>query len=43
MVQGYRERYQAIVNKLKESNHKLTPQRLTIIRILVGSQDHSSV
>ncbi len=43
MVQGYRERYQTIVNKLKEGNYKLTPQRLAIIRILAESQDHPSV
>jgi Fur family transcriptional regulator, peroxide stress response regulator len=43
MVHVYRERYQAIVNKLKEGNHKLTPQRLAIIRILAGSGDHPSV
>jgi Fur family peroxide stress response transcriptional regulator len=43
MVYGYRERYQAMVNKLKEGNHKLTPQRLAIIRILAGSGDHPSV
>lgn len=43
MDQNYRNRYQAMMNKLKEGNHKLTPQRLAIIRILAGSEDHPSV
>lgn len=43
MVHSYRERYQSMVIKLKEGNHKLTPQRLAIIRILAGSGDHPSV
>ncbi len=38
MVQGYRERYQTIVNKLKEGNYKLIPQRLAIIRILARAR-----
>jgi Fur family peroxide stress response transcriptional regulator len=43
MVYDYRDRYQSMVNKLKEGNHKLTPQRLAIIRILAGSENHPSV
>ena len=43
MAQEYRDRYQTMVNKLKEGNHKLTPQRLAIIRILAGSEDHPTV
>jgi len=43
MVYDYRDRYQAMANKLKEGNHKLTPQRLAIIRILAGSENHPSV
>jgi len=43
MEQKYRDRYQTMVNKLKEGNHKLTPQRLAIIRILAGSEDHPTV
>jgi Fur family peroxide stress response transcriptional regulator len=43
MVYDYRDRYQAMVSKLKEGNHKLTPQRLAIIRILAGSENHPSV
>jgi Fur family peroxide stress response transcriptional regulator len=43
MVYDYRDRYQAMANKLKEGNHKLTPQRLAIIRILAGGENHPSV
>jgi Fur family transcriptional regulator, peroxide stress response regulator len=42
-VQSYRDRYETMVGKLKEGNHKLTPQRLAIIRILSGSENHPSV
>jgi len=38
-----RERYKAMVGKLKEHNHKLTPQRLAIIKILSESKGHPSV
>jgi Fur family peroxide stress response transcriptional regulator len=38
-----RERYKAMVDKLKENNHKLTPQRLAIIKILSSSEGHPSV
>jgi Fur family peroxide stress response transcriptional regulator len=37
------KRYQAVVDKLKEGRHKLTPQRLAIISILTGNEDHPSV
>jgi len=43
MVPTYRERYQSMVKKLKDNSHKLTPQRLAIIRILAGSENHPSV
>jgi Fur family peroxide stress response transcriptional regulator len=36
-------RFQSIVNKLKQNHHKLTPQRLAIIRILSASTAHPSV
>lgn len=38
-----RERYKSIVDKLKENGHKLTPQRLAIIKILSESKGHPSV
>lgn len=37
------DRYTAMVHKLKENNHKITPQRLAIIRILSKSEAHPSV
>jgi Fur family peroxide stress response transcriptional regulator len=36
-------RYDVIAKKLKDASHKLTPQRLAIIRILAASDDHPSV
>lgn len=36
-------RYEAIIQKLKENGHKITPQRLAIIKILAESADHPSV
>ena len=38
-----RERYKAMREKLKENGHKLTPQRLAIIKILSESKGHPSV
>ena len=37
------KRFDAIVKKLKENNHKLTPQRLAIIKILARSKGHPNV
>lgn len=37
------ERFDAIVKKLKENNHKLTPQRLAIVKILAHSAGHPNV
>ena len=36
------ERFEQMVEKLKAQNHRITPQRLAILRILAGSQDHPS-
>ena len=36
-------RYNQIVLKLKESNHKLTPQRLAVVKILVQSEGHPNI
>lgn len=38
-----KERFQTIVQKLRENNYKLTPQRLAIIRVIAGSEGHPSV
>lgn len=37
------ERYDAIVQKLKENHQKLTPQRLAIVRILARSEGHPNI
>ncbi len=37
------QRYDQIVHKLKESNHKLTPQRLAVVKVLVHSQHHPNI
>ena len=37
------ERIETIVSTLKSHNHKLTPQRLAIVRILACSDGHPSV
>lgn len=36
-------RYTTIVNRLRENDHKLTPQRLAIAKILAHSEGHPSV
>ena len=36
-------RFRSIIEKLKGSNHKLTPQRLAIARLLAMSKGHPSV
>jgi Fur family peroxide stress response transcriptional regulator len=42
-MSGFEDRYKTILSKLREKNHKLTPQRLAIIKILSKSEDHPSV
>ena len=37
------ERFDTIVKKLKANDHKLTPQRLAVIKILAKSDGHPSV
>lgn len=37
------ERYKTIVQKIRENNQRLTPQRLAIVKILAHSEDHPSV
>ncbi len=36
-------RYNAILKKLRENDHKLTPQRMAIVKILARSEGHPSV
>ena len=40
---NHNERYDAIIQKLRDSGHKITPQRLAIVRVLAGSEGHPSV
>ena len=37
------ERFNSIVQKIKENNQRLTPQRLAIVKILAHSESHPSV
>lgn len=37
------KRFNTIVKKLRENDHKLTPQRLAIIKILARSEGHPNV
>ncbi len=37
------ERFDSIIKKLRENDHKLTPQRLAVIKILARSEGHPSV
>ena len=37
------ERFETIILKLRESGHKITPQRMAIVRILAKSEGHPSV
>jgi Fur family peroxide stress response transcriptional regulator len=39
----YKKRSEKIIQKLTENNHRITPQRLAIIRILAKSIGHPSV
>jgi Fur family peroxide stress response transcriptional regulator len=37
------ERYDSILKKLSENNHRLTPQRLAVARVLAHSDGHPNV
>lgn len=37
------KRYEIIIQKLRDHGHKLTPQRLAIVKILAKSEGHPSV
>jgi Fur family peroxide stress response transcriptional regulator len=37
------KRYDAILKKLRDGNHKITPQRMAIVRILAESNGHPNV
>ncbi|WDP89914.1 MAG: transcriptional repressor [Desulfobacter sp.] len=39
----HKKRFDIIIRKLRDKGHKITPQRLAIVRILAKSHDHPSV
>jgi Fur family peroxide stress response transcriptional regulator len=39
----HKERFEIIIQKLKDNGYKITPQRLAIVKILAKSEDHPSV
>ena len=38
-----KERFEIIIQKLRDKGHKITPQRLAIVKILARSEGHPSV
>ena len=43
MLTSPETRYEQVIAKLRERDFRLTPQRLTVVRILTESKDHPSV
>jgi Fur family peroxide stress response transcriptional regulator len=39
----YKKRFETIIQKLRDNGHKITPQRLAIVKILAKSEGHPSV
>lgn len=39
----HKNRFETIIRKLRDQNHKITPQRMAIVRILAKSIGHPSV
>ena len=42
-MENYNKRFDSIIQKLRENGHKITPQRLAIVKILAKSDGHPSV
>jgi Fur family peroxide stress response transcriptional regulator len=40
---GHQKRFEIIIKKLRDNGHKITPQRLAIVKILARSEGHPSV
>jgi len=38
-----KDRFQVIIKKLRDSGHRITPQRMAIVKIVATSEDHPSV
>ncbi|MBS3756556.1 MAG: transcriptional repressor [Desulfobacterales bacterium] len=39
----YKKRFETIIEKLRGNGHKITPQRLAIVKILAKSENHPNV
>ncbi|MGD9025965.1 MAG: transcriptional repressor, partial [Desulfobacterales bacterium] len=39
----HKKRFEVIIQKLRDNGHKITPQRLAIVKILAKSEGHPSV
>ncbi len=39
----HNKRFETIIQKLRDNGHKITPQRLAIVKILAKGKDHPSV
>jgi len=39
----HNQRFEIIIQKLRDNGHKITPQRLAIVKILAKSEGHPSV
>ena len=39
----HKDRFEIIIQKIRDSGHKITPQRLAIVEILARSEDHPTV
>jgi len=40
---NHKKRFETIIQKLRDNRHKITPQRIAIVRILAKSEGHPSV
>jgi len=42
-LEDHKKRFDMIIRKLRDNGHKMTPQRLAIVKILAKSEGHPSV
>ena len=42
-MEDHKKRFETMVQKLRDNGHKITPQRLAIVKILAKSEDHPTV
>jgi hypothetical protein len=43
LLADHKKRFEIIIQKLRDNGHRITPQRLAIVKILAKSEDHPSV